>query len=623
VAALLAAATSAVSADAVDAVPPGPVRDPYWGTVLFELYQQRTFPALVNLLVAGERQRLPHHAEEAGLLRGGLLLDHGLDAEAERVLAGIDASTPRAGTRGRVALMLARHQERQGRLGDAEATLARLGPAVPAALQAERRLLLARLQMARGDAAGAAATLADVPPGGPLDGYVRFNRGVALLRAGDSAGGRAVLEQLGSATVPEAGGEPARSLRDRANLALGLDALRGQDPAAARVALQRVRLEGPQSHAALLAYGWAALQQQDTPLALKAFGELAGRPTRDAPVFEARLARAHATGQAGAALAAREAYTAALESLAAEQGRLQTARQDARSGVLVDRLLGAASAARLGAPLALPAPAATELDGLLPVLAGHPVHQALRELGDLRFGVGHLQAWQASLQVLDEMLAERRSTFAARQPVVAAAAARLDLQVWETRGAALRDDWQRAGEAADGQAHADARERALQERLDRVRDALPQLDEADREALSARWRRAQGALRWHQAREHPARHDDARRDLLQLEAELQRARERLVRLQAAFVEEPQRLEQLAARTAAVRQRVALLLPRLVALSSEQQTHVQALLDDALVGQQQRVASYAEDAHWAMAQLLDSARADSRVSAAPGGGDAPR
>jgi len=48
--------------------------------------------------------------------------------------------------------------------------------------------------------------------------YLRINRGIALLRAGDVEGGRAVLDTLGK---QDADNEELRALRDRANLGLG------------------------------------------------------------------------------------------------------------------------------------------------------------------------------------------------------------------------------------------------------------------------------------------------------------------------------------------------------------------------------------------------------------------
>jgi hypothetical protein len=51
--------------------------------------------------------------------------------------------------------------------------------------------------------------------------YARFNLGVAQIRSGDAAAGGATLDELGRSGAPD---EELRSLRDRANVALGFSA---------------------------------------------------------------------------------------------------------------------------------------------------------------------------------------------------------------------------------------------------------------------------------------------------------------------------------------------------------------------------------------------------------------
>jgi hypothetical protein len=70
---------------------------------------------------------------------------------------------------------------------------------LPGALEEERQLLQAQLMMARQDHAGA-ATLLQALKGSPTAGlYARFNLGVALIRAGLVAEGKAWLDDVGRA----------------------------------------------------------------------------------------------------------------------------------------------------------------------------------------------------------------------------------------------------------------------------------------------------------------------------------------------------------------------------------------------------------------------------------------
>jgi len=90
------------------------------------------------------------------------------------------------------------------------------------------------------------------------EGGAGFNLGVAQIKAGDTATGTATLDALGQEPVDN---DEQRALRDRANVALGFAALAAQQAPAARQYLERVTLHGPESNKALLAYGWAALDQ--------------------------------------------------------------------------------------------------------------------------------------------------------------------------------------------------------------------------------------------------------------------------------------------------------------------------------------------------------------------------
>ena len=114
--------------------------------------------------------------------------------------------------------------------------------------------------------------------------------------------------------------EELRTLRDRANVAMGFTALQDNRPRDARAALQRVRLSSPQANKAPLGYGWAASQLNDHQLALVPWTELTTRDITDAAVLEAHIAVPYAMAEIGAYNAALERYRAAVEVFA-RQGR--------------------------------------------------------------------------------------------------------------------------------------------------------------------------------------------------------------------------------------------------------------------------------------------------------------
>ena len=98
------------------------------------------------------------------------------------------------------------------------------------------------------------------------------------------------------------------ALRDRANLALGFAYLQANEPARARPALERVRLDGPYSNKALLGIGWADAALGDYQGALTPWLELRERNLLDAAVQESYLAVPYAFAKLNANAQSAEYY---------------------------------------------------------------------------------------------------------------------------------------------------------------------------------------------------------------------------------------------------------------------------------------------------------------------------
>ena len=499
-------ASATVHAAPAQAAPgtPGPVRALHHGDTLFHFYQGQHFSALSALMVSQHFQRLGPDADEAEVLRGGLLLSWGLHAEAGAVFARLIEHHARPAVRDRAWYFLARIRAQRGLHGAAEAALARIEAPLPGELEEARQLLHAQLLMTRGDHDGAAAVLqalADAQPAGRQGTAVsvaRFNLGVALLRAGTAAGrddqaerGRALLDRLGQQGAAD---EEQRHLRDRANVALGFAALQARQPERAQTLLQRVRLHGMHANKALLGFGWAAAERGQPEAALVPLRELVARGANgdadgDTAVLEAQIALPYALAEAGASAAALDGYQSAVLRFESESVRLADAVAVVRSGTAVRALLAGHGAWGLGGPDGPDASGAdAESPGLdiatlaqaaplAPLLATHSFHEGLRNLRDLDFIGRHLAEWQARLSVFDDMLTTRQQAWAERLPAVLARSADTGLPALQARHAALASTLAQAEAQTDAAALADARELALQQRLDRARATLARLGE--------------------------------------------------------------------------------------------------------------------------------------------------
>jgi hypothetical protein len=607
---LLAAAlaAAAVGAHAADA-PRHAVRtveQPHYGDGLFLFFQDKWFDAITGLMVSQHFGRLQVHADEAEVLRGGMLLSYGLHREAGTVFAQLIERNAKPSVRDRAWYFLAKIRYQRGLVGDAEAALAKVESPLAGELEDERQLLAAQLRMARDDYAGASKILEGIQESQVAGHFARFNLGVALVKSGETTRGSALLDGIGQA---RAANEEQRALRDRANVALGFAALQAHEPQRARDVLQRVRLAGPQSNKALLGFGWAAAELKAHRDALVPWTELAGRDAADAAVLEAKIAVPYAYAELGAVSQALARYNDAVDLYAREAKRLDESIAAIRGGALVGALLAGNPADTMSGFGSIgKLPAMPHAGHLAQLLAGHDFQEAFKNLRDLQFLVRNLQEWQSRLAAFDDMLANRRQAYAERLPKVLQRAGELSLPALQQRRETLAAELAQAETQQDEKAFADERQRQLMQRLQSVQAALAAAN--DRE-LAERARRVAGALTWELAREYPVRVWDAKKALRGTDAALTEAQERQAALQRAQQDEPARFDRFAARIAELTVKVNGQLPVVAALGREQQGQLQEMAVAELERQKERLDVYAAQARLAIAQLHDRAQVAGR------------
>ncbi len=603
---------AAVAADKVEHV----VRDPHYGDTLFHFYQQRYFSSVTSLMVSQHFNRVSHHADEAEVLRGGLLLSYGMHREAGEIFAQLIEKGASPPVRDRAWFFLAKIRYQRGLLAEADDALARIEKNLPPEMEEERVLLKAHVLMARGDYAGAATVLngmadasKEISEGSTSASlYARYNLGVALVRSGNADAGGALLDQLGQAPTPPQASEEFRALRDKANVALGFAALQADKPESASSYLERVRLNGSQSNKALLGFGWASASMKDHKQALVPWTELSQRDTSDSAVLEASIALPYAFGQLGAYAQALERYNTALTVYERENSGLDESIAAIRAGKLIEGLLERNPGEEMGWFWSIgELPQMPHAGHLAAVLAQHDFQEAFKNYRDLQFLTRNLQQWQDSLGVFGDMLDNRRKAYAERLPNILAKARDSGLNELSLRGAVLATELMNAELLADGAAFADTTERELIERLDTVQATLKTAgSEPDMAAARERHRLAAGSMTWRLAQAYPQRLWEARRALQTLDAGLTEGKQREAALSQAQRDEPARFDRFAERIAELGQRIQVLVPRVAALSKEQQEALQELAVAELTRQKDRLAAYSTQARFAVAQLYDRA-----------------
>ena len=613
---LIAAACAAAigPASAADGKTLRPIRAPHYGDTLFHFFQDHYFTSITSLMVSQQQGRVEPHDDEAEVLRGGMLLSYGMPGQAGAIFAQLIEKGARPSVRDRAWFFLAKIRYQRGYLAEAEEAFAKIESKLPPALDDDRQLLGANLLMARADYAGAAATLGTVGAQAPGSRYARFNLGIALVRAGDPTRGIPILDELGRSSAEN---EEYRSLRDRANVALGFAALADNHPAAARTFLERVRLQGQQSNKALLGFGWAAASLKEPRLALVPWLELAERGLGDSAALEAQIAVPYAYAEIGAFGQSLARYNSAIAAFERENTALNESIAAIRSGRLVEALIDRNPGDEMGWFFALrDLPSLPHPDHLSLVLAGHAFQEAFKNYRDLRFLSRNLDEWNDKLGVFDDMLDTRRKAFADRLPAVRQRASEIGMASLKQRRDAVAGEIEAGTNAADGVAFADARQHALLARIAGVREALKAGgNDPSLAALHGRARLAGGALTWQLAQQFVDRAWDAKKELNAIDAQFASASERDAALAEAQREEPARIERFTARVAAARPMLQTMMPAVAALGREQQAMVQDIAVAELTQQQARLAEYATQARFAVAQLYDRANLGSASLAA--------
>lgn len=588
-----------------EAKPPRLVQAPHYGDVVFHFFQEDYFTATTTLMASQHFQRIAPHDDEAEVLRGGMLLSYGLHRDAGEIFTRLIERGASPAVRDRAWFYLARIRYQVGELALAQEALSQIQGTLQAPLDEDRRLLQAQLLMARADFKGAAQVLQTMTGKTPSARVARFNLGVAQIKAGDKATGTATLDALGQEPVDN---DEQRALRDRANVALGFAALAAQQAPAARQYLERVTLHGPESNKALLAYGWAALDQHAPQSALVPWLALTARDGQDSASLEARIAVPYAYAQLGASGQALQHYTAAIDSFERERLSLNQSIELIRSGQLVDSLLTHNPQGHMGESWQmddlpdLPHPA-----HLTSLLATHPFQEAFKNLRDLRHLAQHLQAWRDKIDIFKDMLATRRQAFADRLAQVNARTSAQSIQALQQRVDAASAQVAQGEVDQDGVVFADARQQALLDRVASVQ-AITQAPDDDPDIVQARARirLAAGVLNWQLAQEQPVRLWEARKALRAMNEGLAEAQRRDTALALAMREEPQRFDQFDARIQALVPLLDVMIPKVAALSAEQQTVVQDMAVAELTRQKENLDAYTVQARFAVAQLYDRA-----------------
>jgi hypothetical protein len=609
-------ATRAVDARRHDPekLPETRIHDLHYGDVLFLYFQNdeaHDFEALTRLLAYQHWQRMPHDGDDARLLAGGLYLSLGVNNEAGDIFASLLTNDVPTGVRNKAWFYLAQVWYARGYLDKADAALRKVNGRMSPDLEAQKELLFGNVLMHEGHFDEAIQLLSGWRGGSVWSAYARFNLGVALVRVNRLNDAEPFLAAVGTMTTnsPE-----LTALRDRANLALGFAYLQANQPARARPALERVRLNGPYSNKALLGSGWAAAALGDYQSALTPWMELRGRDVLDAAVQESYLAVPYAFGKLNANAQAAEYYESALNSFDAENGHLDQAIARIERGDMLREVL-AREVTTDANPLAPHGwfhdvkhlPQAPESPYLYSVLAGHDFQEGVKNYRDLVYMSGTLGRWGDSMVAFQDMIETRERAYAEQLPRTDALLASGALQNLQQRHADLENELRTIEAQHEVAALGTDTERDQWARIQRLEAALAGAPDTP-ETAEARARLAlvKGVLYFRLNDAYGARLWQEHRGLKDLGLALSEAQSRWIRVERARKNMPVNTGEFADRVASLRQRIDALQVRLAAAEEQQSAYLVQIAVHELEQQKDRLAAYQVQARFALATMYDRA-----------------
>ena len=592
------------------------IRDLHYGDVLFYFFQDDDFEAITRLTAYQHWNYIPHHEAEGQLLLGGLYLSLGMHNEAgERFQALLTDDVP-TGVRNRAWFYLAQIWYARGYLDKSAEALQKINGRMSAELEAQREHLYANVLMHQGRFDEAIRLLATARGSSIWTAYARFNLGVALVRKDRLAQADPFLTGVGTvnATTPE-----MIALKDRANLALGFAYLQAKNPQQARIALERVRLNGPYSNKALLAIGWADAQLGDYKSALVPWTELRDRNLLDAAVQESYLAVPYAYGQLSANAQSAEFYETAVEQFSAEDTRLDDAIGRIREGKMLEDALSSDKDGHYGWFWQLKdVPGAPESRYLYTLLAGHDFQEGLKNFRDLTFMGKTLDRWGDNMEAFGDMIDTRERAYVERTPKVDALLASGAVDKLQQRRTDLETRVNTIEKDQDVAALGSNEEREQWARVLRMEATLAGAPDTPENAeLRERVKLVKGVLYFRLNDSFKARMWQQHRSIKDLDLALHEAQSRWIRVDRARKSVPNNNGEFAARVAALKARIEELQTRLVATQQKQTSYLADLAVHELDEQKGRLAQYQVQARYALASMYDRAAADEAPQKKPG------
>lgn len=582
------------------------VEDLEYGRALYYYFQDNELAAITQLMIADQSTRQRKQRDESNLLLADLYYGYGLYEESREMFARLLTAKVSDSVQNRIWFNLARLRYEQGFHDQSRKLLARISDTLPAYIEAERKYLLTNLLLENHRYEEAMDLSNTIDPKSIWKVYARYNLAVSVIEDKDYDQGRILLDKIGQ--MPSTDSE-SMALRDRANLSLGLKQLRLDYNESALQSLARVRLEGPLSHEALLASGWAWQRLKQPEKALLSWRYLLRRNAVDAATQEAILAIPSSFAALGQDARALKYFEIAARQFDAQLQVLDDAIESIQNDGLIAALRENAILFDRSSLQRLP-PASDVTPQLHLLLASSGFQREIRRYQQLLDIRGSLRYWNNSFPALELMLDERRLGFSKRLPMLRESTNFERLEELKARRNEFARQVHEIESSGNYLALARPDEKEQLERLQRVEASISKIGDAENiDYQQDMLRLFSGLLHYQIQTEYPARFWQAKKQLLLLDRAIGEGEQRARSLRQIADRSELEFDLFEQRIGGQIERIRRLRANVSELLKRQEKHINVLAIEEIHRQKQHIVELRLNARYELARLYDKKAAE--------------
>ena len=574
-----------------------------YGQALFQYFQDKQLDAITGLMVAELQPQSQNQRDESDLLLADLYYRYGLYEESNQLFSRLLSGDTAKGLLNRVWFNLARLNHDQGYYQRARELLAQIDDTLlPDHLKNEKQYLLSNLFLSENQFNAAQDASSKIDAESVWHPYSRYNLGVTLLENNQLDDGKSLLEILGEMPATS---EETLALRDQANLSLGLSMLRNSRPETALASFERVSLQGPFSHNALLGAGWAWNELDQFSKALVPWLELAEKNAIDAATQEALLAIPTALEKNEKPKLAVQYYELAARQFDKQLQALGEVSKTISRGELID-ILQINALVLEGASYGKSSLQSSTAPYLHILMASKSFQQAVQRLRELIEMQATLNRWQFNLPALSTMLDERRQRFQDKLPLLQQSTDFDNLEELKNSRDLYTTQLREIESNENYLALANVEEKEQLEILASINSNLESIgSERDTSEEKDMHRLLSGLLHWQIGTNYAPRLWSAKKQLIELDNALEISQQRANSLRQISGTSLQQFDGFESRIKDKEQRIYATKQQITDLVERQQQRINRLATEAIVSQQQHIIQLRLNTRYALARLYDT------------------